>query len=243
MTTLDIVIADDEPLARSRLRRLLSGHIDVQLIGEVASAAELRTLITQRPPHLVILDIDMPGEDGLSAAHWLAQMPAPPAVIFVTAHPQFALDAFSARAAGYLLKPVERERLLAAIEAARKPTRAAASALQSATAPPRVSASAGRRVRLIPAEDIVAFRAEDKGVTVFARDGQYFVDESLKELAQRFEPVGFFRAHRAWLVALGRIRALERDAVGRHWVEIVGLPELVPVSRRHLAELNARLRR
>ncbi|AUM00881.1 DNA-binding response regulator [Zoogloeaceae bacteirum Par-f-2] len=243
MTTLDIVIADDEPLARSRLRRLLSGRADLQLIGEAACAAELRAMVIQRAPHLVILDIDMPGEDGLSAAHWLAEMPAPPAVIFVTAHPQFALDAFSAHAAGYLLKPVERDRLLAAIEAARKPTRASASALQSAIEPPRVSVSAGRRARLLPAEDIVAFRAEDKGVTVFARDGQYFVDESLKNLAQRFEPAGFLRVHRAWLVALGRIRALERDAVGRHWIEIAGLPETVPVSRRQLAELHARLRR
>jgi len=241
MTTLDIVIADDEPLARSRLRRLLSGHANFQLIGEAASAAELRTLVMQRPPHLVILDIDMPGEDGLSAAHWLAEMPAPPAVIFVTAHPQFALDAFSAHAAGYLLKPVERDRLLATIEAARRPTRA--SALQSTIPPPRISVSAGRRARLLAAEDIIAFRAEDKGVTVFARDGQYFVDESLKELAQRFEPAGFLRVHRAWLVAFGRIRALERDAVGRHWIEIAGLPETVPVSRRQLAELHARLRR
>lgn len=242
MTSLEIVIADDEPLARSRLRRLLSERPGIHVTGEAACADELRALVTQSPPHLVILDIDMPGEDGISAAHWLADMPAPPAVIFVTAHPQFALDAFSAHAAGYLLKPVDRDQLLEAIQAARKPTRAIVTAATPTLQAPMVSVSSGRRARLLAAEEIIAFRAEDKGVTVFARDGQFFVGDSLKDLAQRFEPAGFLRVHRAWLVALGRIRALERDAVGHHWVEISGLPELVPVSRRQLAQVTGRLR-
>lgn len=242
MTDLEIVIADDEPLARSRLRRQLSGHPGIRVTGEAACATELRALVAQNPPHLVILDIDMPGEDGLTAAQWLANMPAPPAVIFVTAHPQFALEAFSAHATGYLLKPVDQDQLLAAIQAARKPTRATLPAAAHSLQAPTVSVSSGRRTRLIQAGDIIAFRAEDKGVTVFARDGQYFVGDSLKELEQRFEPAGFLRVHRAWLVALGRIRTLERDAVGHHWIELAGLQEAVPVSRRQLSQLTGRLR-
>lgn len=239
---LDIVIVDDEPLARARLRRLLAPHPGARVVGEADSAAALRGLLACHTPHVVILDIEMQGEDGLSVGRWLAEQPNPPALIFVTAHPQFALEAFSVRADGYLLKPVSAEQLNDAIEAACRPTRAARHS-QEATPQPLLTVSAGRRERLLAAEDILAFRAEDKGVTVFVRGEQFFVDGSLKELEQRFEPAGFLRVHRAWLVAQAKIGSMERDAIGHHWLNLRGLPEPVPVSRRQLGRVQARLRR
>ncbi|THF65987.1 response regulator transcription factor [Pseudothauera nasutitermitis] len=240
---MEILIVDDEPLARARLRRLLATYPDARLAGEADSAAGLREQIARHAPDLVILDIEMPGEDGLSAAHWLAGRADPPAVIFVTAHPNFALEAFSTHADGYLLKPVSTEQLHAAIDAARRPTRAArAGTPASAPDDPLVAVAAGRRTRLLHPGEIIALRAEDKGVTVFTRNGPYFVDGSLKELEVRLDAAGFLRVHRAWLVARASIRALERDAIGRHWLEVNGLPEPVPVSRRQLPGLQERLR-
>lgn len=239
---LDIVIVDDEPLALARLRRLLATHPDARVVGEAASAAALRELLERHVPHLVILDIEMQGEDGLSVGRWLAEQPNPPALIFVTAHPQFALEAFSAHADGYLLKPVSAEQLGEAIEAACRPTRAARLS-QEPRPQPLLTVSAGRRERLLAAGEILAFRAEDKGVTVFVRGEQFFVDGSLKELELRFEPAGFVRVHRAWLVAQAGIGSIERDAIGHHWLNLRGLAEPVPVSRRQLGRVQARLRR
>jgi len=238
---LDIVIVDDEPLALARLSRLLASHPEVRVVGKADSAAALRELLAHHMPHLVILDIEMQGEDGLSVGRWLAEQASPPALIFVTAHPQFALAAFSARADGYLLKPVSAEQLSEAIESACRPTRAARLSQERATQP-LLTVSVGRRERLLAAGDILAFRAEDKGVTVFVRGEQFFVDGSLKELEQRFLPAGFLRVHRGWLVAQASITAIERDAIGHHWLTLRGLDEPVPVSRRQLGHVQARLR-
>ena len=238
---LEVLIVDDERLARARLRRLLAPQADIVVVGEAENAASLREQISKHLPHVVILDIEMQGEDGISLGHWLASLPQPPAVVFVTAHREFALDAFSARAAGYLLKPVSATQLVDVLHSVQRPTRATNVPLQN-DPPPVLSVLAGRRSRLSPADDILAFRAEDKGVTAFTRDGKFFVDDSLKELEQRFEPAGFLRAHRAWLVSRLAIRSIERDAVGHHWLELDAVGEAVPVSRRQLPHLQASLR-
>jgi two-component system response regulator AlgR len=238
---LEVLIVDDERLARARLRRLLASETDIQVTGEAENATALREHIRKHVPHVVILDIEMQGEDGISLGHWLASLPDPPAVLFVTAHREFALDAFSARAAGYLLKPVSAAQLLGALHSVQRPTRAMQTTQQSPPAPV-LAVLAGRRSRRIPANEILAFRAEDKGVTAFTRHGRFFVDGSLKEFEARFERAGFLRAHRAWLISREAVRTIERDAVGHHWLEIDGVDEPVPVSRRQLSHLQACLR-
>ncbi|MDO9596647.1 MAG: LytTR family DNA-binding domain-containing protein [Azoarcus sp.] len=234
---LEVIIVDDERLARERLKRLLAKLPGARVVGEAADAAGLREQIGRHVPHIVILDIEMPGEDGLSVGRWLSTLPTPPALIFVTAHREFALEAFSAHAAGYLLKPVSAEQLASALQAVRRPTRATDPGIRD-NPEPLLPVIVGRRSRLLPAGEILAFRAEDKGVTVFTREAKLFVDGSLKELASRFEPAGFLRVHRAWLVSKAAIRAIERDAIGHHWIEVAGLAEQVPVSRRQLSHLQ-----
>lgn len=241
MKTLEVLIVDDERLARARLRRLLANQADIRITGEADGAESLREHIRKHVPHVVILDIEMQGEDGISLGHWLAELANPPAVIFLTAHREFALDAFSARAAGYLLKPVSAAQLIDALHTVQRPTRATQTTNQAAPLP-MLSVLAGRRSRLVPADEILAFRAEDKGVTAFTRQGRFFVDDSLKELEARFEPAGFLRAHRAWLISRAAVRSIERDAVGHHWLEMDEVGEPVPVSRRQLSRLQASLR-
>ena len=237
---LEVCIVDDEALARARLRRLLRELPDVHICGEAANGTELRTLLVEVAPSLVLLDIEMPGENGLQLAEWLNQQPSPPAIIFLTAFPQFALDAFSVHAAGYLLKPVTTARLTDAIEHARRLVRMAHSGAANGQT---LKVTAGRRTLRLSLDEICAFRAEDKGVTALTADEAYFLDDTLKALEARYADAGFVRCHRAWLVATSGIHAIERDSLGHHWLTLRGLDAPVPVSRRQLATLQALLDR
>lgn len=115
-TQVRVLIADDEPLARERLRLLLGEHLHVQVVGEAENGEQVLQLCEQQQPDLVLLDIAMPGVDGLETARLLRQRPQPPAVVFCTAYDQHALSAFDAAALDYLMKPVRPERLAAALQ-------------------------------------------------------------------------------------------------------------------------------
>ncbi|HEU5468754.1 MAG TPA: response regulator, partial [Steroidobacteraceae bacterium] len=134
---LRVLVVDDEPLARERLSHLVEELPSVELAGVAASGEEALLLAGRLKPEVVLLDIRMPGMDGLEAAHHLARMPEPPAVIFTTAYEQHALAAFDAQAAGYLLKPVREDKLKEALERARRPTRAQLARIAEGTGGPR----------------------------------------------------------------------------------------------------------
>ena len=167
--TLRVLIVDDEPPARARLRQLLDEMPEVVCVGEAASGEEALAAAEDAVPDVVLLDIRMPGLGGMEAARRLAALAEPPAVIFTTAYEQHALEAFEAQASGYLLKPVRRDRLAAALERARRPSRAQLAGIKDAEAAPRrahVSARVRDQVRLIPVADVVCFLAEQKYTTV-----------------------------------------------------------------------------
>ena len=138
---LRVLVVDDEPLARERLSHLVEELPDVELAGVAASGEEALLLAGRLKPEVVLLDIRMPGMDGLEAAHHLARMPEPPAVIFTTAFEQHALAAFDAQAAGYLMKPVRPEKLQEALDRARRPTRAQLARIAEGTTAARAPAS------------------------------------------------------------------------------------------------------
>jgi two-component system response regulator AlgR len=230
------LIVDDEPPARERLRRLLDDMDEVLVIGEAANGTEALRMCAELDPDVVLLDIRMPGMDGIEAARHLAVLEEPPAVIFTTAYDQHALEAFETQAVGYLLKPVRREKLAQAIrQAARLAVPQLLRVAERARLGRRraqICARLGEHLRLIPVEDIYYFAADQKYVTVRHRGGTDLIDESLRALADEFAP-DFVRVHRNSLVALRHVRAVERGADGQYAVRLADCDTPLAVSRRH----------
>ena len=244
---MKVLIVDDEPLARRRLARLLAEAEGVTVCGEAGDAAEALERVRGDRPDLLLLDIAMPGLSGLELA---ARESALPPVVFTTAYDQYALQAFEVSAVDYLLKPVEPERLAAAIEKARArraggDVHALHSLLErlerraQSEPPPRLQARSGGTTRLLDAAAVTRIHASEKYALVRHEGRELVLDESLNTLETRLEPHGFFRAHRAELVNLAHVRALTSED-GATRVELSD-GQTASVSRRSLATLKRRL--
>ena len=240
---MKVLLVDDEVLARERLRRLLNELPDCVVCGEADEGQAALALYAQTQPDVVLMDIRMPGMDGLEAARHLAGLPDPPAVVFTTAFGDHALEAFEACAVDYLLKPIRRERLAAALGNARRLTRVQAIRLDTETGGVRnqICVRVRGNLHLVPVTDIRFFRADNKYVTLRTGDAEYLVEESLKNLEEEFAG-HFIRIHRNALVAADFVAGLEKDAEGRCLVALGGVDERLEVSRRHQADLRARLK-
>lgn len=239
-----ILIVDDEAPARERLRRMLDELGGHEVVGEAGDGAGALRQATTLAPDLVLLDVRMPGMNGLEVAYHLATLEHAPAVVFATAYEEFAVDAFDARAVGYLLKPVRAEKLASALARAQPLDHAALGALnrQSGSESRRnVCARVRGELRLIPVDEVVYFRADLKYVTVRHQHGEVLIEESLKALEDEFGE-RFVRVHRNALVAVTAIEALERDAEGHARIRLRGIDETLEVSRREVATVKGRLR-
>ena len=243
---MKVLIVDDEPLARRRLSALLTGVDGVDVVGEAADGLLALTAIDRHDPDLVLLDIRMPGLDGLEVARRLAQRAIPPAVVFCTAYDEHALAAFEAEAVDYLLKPVRRERLLAALERARRFTG------EIIQAPPKVTGATARQrshicarvrgeMKLVPISAIAYFLADAKYVEVHSDQGEVLIEDSLVSLEEEFAD-RFVRVHRNCLVARERIDGLAKNAEGEIIVRLRGSSATLEVSRRNLPQLRRLLR-
>ncbi|HSC66246.1 MAG TPA: LytTR family DNA-binding domain-containing protein [Cellvibrio sp.] len=253
---MDILIVDDEALARQRLLRMVEKIEGFCVIAEADNAEDALVAITQHDPDIVLLDIRMPGRDGLSLAQDIAELEDPPAVIFCTAFDQYALDAFGTNAVGYLLKPVKAEQLLQVLEKANKLNKIQRSAARGAipttaaesTAPAKaenqrthITAKTRRGVELIPLDDVRYFLADHKYVTVYHRAGEHLLDETLKELEEEFG-ARFVRVHRNSLVSIKHIEALERTGQGQYQVRLADTEMRPIISRRHVSDLKELLK-
>lgn len=244
---MKILVVDDEAPARQRLTRLLAEmQGNYELVGEAGDGIEAVELCRSKPVDLVLMDVQMPGLNGLDAAKQIAGLDPPPAVILVTAYEQYALAAFEHKVEDYLVKPVRRERLQEALERARVPTRpqvAALGTLDDAHPGRRLSLSAHYRggLQTVPIEDVIYLQAEQKYVTVRHTGGELLVDESLKSLEDEFQDL-FLRIHRNALVARSRLFGIEKSADGSTEVRLRDCAERLPVSRRHLADIRRWLR-
>jgi two-component system response regulator AlgR len=241
---LDVLIVDDEPPARERLQRLIGELEGFRVAGSCASGADALEEVSRLRPAVVLLDIRMPGMTGIETARHLSMLEAPPAVVFTTAYDQYALEAFESQAVGYLLKPVRRERLESALRHASRLgapqfERLAAGA-QALAARRHLAARVRDRLRLIPVNEIVYLRAEQKYVTVRHLHGEDLIDESLRQLEEEF-PLDFVRIHRSLLAGTAHAEALERAADGGFLLRMKHCLEPLPVSRRQLAEVKRRL--
>lgn len=230
-----ILIVDDENLARDRLRRMLEADGAHEVVGEAANGNTAVTLCGELQPDLVLLDIRMPGMDGLETARHFLSLEDPPAVIFCTAYEEHAIAAFDLQAVGYLLKPVRREKLLDSLGKTVRLNRAQLAGLNASGEARRshISARTHKGIELIAIEDVRFFQADQKYVTVRHVDGEVIVDETLRELETEFSE-RFIRVHRSALVATHHIEGLLKDSDGHVAVQLRDLEETIPISRRHL---------
>ncbi|MBB3104338.1 LytR/AlgR family response regulator transcription factor [Azomonas macrocytogenes] len=237
---MNVLIVDDEPLARERLSRLV-GELDGYRSLEPAASngEEALDLIDEMHPDIVLLDICMPGLDGLQVAARLCERDTSPAVVFCTAGDEFALEAFQESAVGYVVKPVRKENLQEALKNAERPNRMQLAALTRPTAiagnGPRTHISARTRkgIELIPLDKVLYFIADHKYVTLRHEGGEVLLDEPLKALEDEFGD-RFFRIHRNALVVRDRIERLQRTPLGHFQLYLRGLEEGLTVSRRHV---------
>lgn len=245
---MNVLIVDDEAPARSRLRQLIEDTGEHAVVGEAANGHEALQQAAKLEPDVVLLDIRMPGLNGIETAHHMNTLAAPPAVVFTTAYDEYAIEAFEANAIGYVLKPVRRERLDQAMkQAARLGSAALGEVSKSKGMEERrkhVCTRAHGELKLIPISDIRCFVADQKYVSVIHAGGRDLIDDSLKSLEEEFVD-DFMRIHRGALVAVAAVDSLKRTEDGRTEVLLrdASHSEELIVSRRHVAEVKRRLKR
>lgn len=243
---MDILIVDDELLARQRLMRMVEKIDVVERILDAENAQQAMLIITEEDPDLVLLDIRMPGKDGLTLAHEISNMDDPPAIVFCTAYDSHAIDAFGTSAIGYLLKPVKAEQLVQVLEKAQKLNKIQRAAIKEkadnkTSQRQHISAKTHRGMELIAIKDIRYFIADQKYVTVHHIHGEHLLDETLKELQDEFTE-RFIRIHRNALVSKQHIEALERDTQGQFHLRLANIDKRPLVSRRHVSDIKDMLK-
>ncbi|MFW9267354.1 response regulator transcription factor [Pseudomonas sp. D2-30] len=239
---MNVLIVDDEPLARedlSRLLRELEGYSVLE--PSATNGEEALALIDSHKPDIVLLDIRMPGLDGLQVAAKLCERESPPAVVFCTTRDEFPPEVLQTGAVGYLLKPVSIQALEEALRKAERPNRTQLAALtrpaaESGSGPrSHISARTRKGIELIPLNQVVYFIADHKYVTLRHESGEVLLDEPLKALEDEFGE-RFVRIHRNALVARERIERLQRTPLGHFQLYLKGLNgDALIVSRRHVA--------
>jgi two-component system LytT family response regulator len=232
VTKLRILIADDEPLARARLLSLLPKDVSIEIVGECASGTEAVEAIRREKPDIVFLDMQMPGCDGLQVVAQLAPAERP-AVVFVTAHDKFAVDAFGVRAVDYVLKPFDRERLETALERAAEyvGSRRAGSlgariegllASAGAAQPPRperLAVKADGRYVFLKFDEIVWVEAADNYVVIHTSAGERLMPrDTLTSIEERLGPQQFTRANRSAIVRIDQVKELQPSAQGDYTI-------------------------
>jgi two-component system LytT family response regulator len=240
------LLVDDEPPARDRLRRLLGEHADVTCVGEAGDGVAALERIAAQRPDVVFLDVQMPELDGLGVAASLTG-PDGPAVVFVTAYDQHALRAFELAAVDYLLKPLRKERLAAALDRVRRrssPGAADARAVLGKMTQPqrRMAVRSGAKYVVFDTERVAAVLAQDHYAALLVDGRELLSDDSLDKLGERLDPARFLRVHRSAIVNLEFVRELQQEG-DRKYVAVLSDPAStrVPIARDRLDEVKAHL--
>ena len=239
---MKILIVDDEKLARERLKDLLEDAGEGAELLQAENGLACLDIAKKENIDVILLDIRMPGMDGLETAYHLAALEPAPAIIFTTAYQDHAIDAFNANAVDYLLKPIRSERLLEALVRARFINRAHLAELRGniegeKTSRSYLSANNQGDIELIPVAEIRYLKADQKYVSAGWPGHEILIDEPLKSIEMEFGD-RFLRVHRNALVALAYIEALEKDSDGKVRLRLQSVDEKIEVSRRHLHEVR-----
>lgn len=237
---MHVLVVDDELLARQRAIRMVEKIDGYEVVGEAENGTRALEAIQELDPDIVLLDIRMPGEDGLQAAKRIAELADPPAVIFCTAYDEYALEAFETLAIGYLLKPLHAEKLQAVLDQASKMNKVQKKAANEPSDEERrknIAAKTRRGVELVPVDDIFCFVADQKYVTIIHKTGETLIDDTLKELELEFSKE-FVRVHRNALVSVASIERLERLPSGQYQLHLKDSEYHPVVSRRHVTAVR-----
>lgn len=240
---MKVLVVDDEPLARTRLCMQLAGSDEFEVAGEASNGLQAIEMVATLQPDVVLMDIRMPGMDGLEAGRHLSALEHPPAIIFTTAYGEYALQAFDVHAVDYLLKPVREERLLKALNAARKLSRMQLQGVTQATDNSRTHICARVRgnLKLIAVDQIYYFKADSKYVEVHYTGGEVLIEEPLKSLEDEFGE-RLLRIHRNALIFPFWLEGLVKNDKGHCLVCFRGIDDKLEASRRHLPRVRALLK-
>lgn len=236
---LRAMIVDDEAPARSELRFLLEQTGKIGSINEASSVRSAIEMLMENRVDVVFLDISMPGASGIQLAEALHKLKNPPAVVFVTAYSDHAVEAFDVDATDYLMKPVEEARLDQAINkvlARVKPT-----SDSSKSSIERIPVEKGGRKVLIPVDQIRYIMAKDDYSCIFTEDDRYLSTTSLAQFESKLGDFGFFRVHRRYIVNLANVEGVETVPSGAIQLGVSGVDDRIPVSRRRVVPLKKAL--
>ena len=237
---MKVLIVDDEAPARDRLVHMVSSIDSMETSGQASNGLEAVRMVQDSHPDVVLMDIRMPGMDGLEAARHLSEMDEPPAIIFTTAYSEHALEAYDANAVDYLVKPIRQEKLEKSLAKARKLTKAQIAALNmetNTTGRSHICARIRGNLELIPVDEIVYFQADQKYITVRHVGGEVLIEDALKNLEVEFED-RLIRIHRNALVSTNYITGMEKNIDGRFVVTFKEVDDTFEISRRHVAEVR-----
>ncbi len=242
---MNILIVDDEPLARQRLIGLVQELNGFEVCANASNGKDALRLAQELKPDVVLLDIRMPGMDGIETAHHMNRLSKPPAIVFTTAFSEHALKAFETHAVDYLLKPVKQDRLHEALAAAVRLTKPQLEQLKYIDEQPKVRTHICVKTRgtleLVPIDSIRYFLADHKYVTLRIEDHECLIEESLKSLETEFDHI-FTRIHRNALVADQFMSGLEKNSEGHCVITIEGIEERLEISRRHLPHVRKKIK-
>lgn len=242
---MNILIVDDEPLARQRLAGLVQNLDGYTQCADASNGHETLKLVQELKPDIILLDIRMPGMDGLEVARHLNKLSKPPAIIFTTAFSDHALQAFETHAIDYLVKPIKQERLHEALQAAKRLTRPQLQQINQSDAASNMRNNICVKVRgsleLVPVNDIHYFLADHKYVTLRTSRHEHLIEESLKSLEDEFGHL-FTRIHRNALVANQYITGLEKNNDGHHVIVLQNIDDQLEISRRHLPLVRKKIK-
>jgi two-component system, LytTR family, response regulator len=240
---LRVIVVDDEALARTLLRELLSAHADIEIIAECGNGFEAVKAVTEKKPDLILLDIQMPKLDGFDVLELIGtEVP----VIFVTAYDQYAIKAFQVHAVDYLLKPFGAERLAEALARARAriatrealPAKALVSEARAARSPlERILIRDKADVHVIPVAKIDYFESQDDYVSLKVGDKTLLKEQTLSELEQLLDPGRFVRIHRRYLLNVARLARIEQSVTDSR-VAVLQDGTEIPISRSGYAKLR-----
>jgi two-component system response regulator AlgR len=243
---MDILIVDDEPLARARLTRLINDIPNYHVIGEAGNADDAMHLIESLDPDIVVLDVRMPGDNGVILAKKIGLLDDAPAIIFCSAYEEYALAAFATTAIGYLVKPIRTEDLLQALEKATNINKlqkqhllelAQQDAAKLALTPDFITAKHRLGISRILLDDVYYFMADQKYVTVVHKNGEHLIDQSLKELEELYNHA-LLRSHRNTLVNKKHLTGIARKPNGQFAITFDDCSHQPQISRRHLPLLR-----
>ena len=240
MDTINVLIVDDERFAREELRFLLEDIHRVKIVGEAESGEKAVIQAIQLQPDVVFLDIEMPKMNGMEVAKALKELKKIPLIVFATAFPQFAAEAFRINAVDYLLKPYDKEEINQAVERIQKELFPVTN-VDANHGLGKLAVEKDGEIDYISIEKILYMYPEGKQSKIITKENKYVIKSSLKELEQRLMPYSFFRIHRSYLVNLYYVIRLTPWFNGAYHIELEGVKEQLPVSRNYAKALRERL--